>query len=259
MGQEMPFRNRVRLSLEEQLGEHIAGNPPEADLTSRTTLAASYSPLSWLTIAGLVPMVFVSDSAPQQDTRYVIGLGDAELMVRALVFRDRRFSPRHMIGILAGIKMPTGPRVNDSTGYPASDDIQPGSGSWDPEVGASYSYFNPMASVFLSGTYRYTTTGYRGYRRGSVFGTSLSVQLPFNRRSALILGTDLSYTDPSVLAQGSLAPDTGGFLLDASPGFLISLRTDWLLRLIFQVPVVQKWRGEQEETVSGILSLIVDI
>ncbi len=259
MGQEKPFRNRVRLSLEELLGEHISGTPAETDLTSRTTLSASWSPLTFLTLATAVPLIGIRSDAPYRDTRYIVGLGDAEFMVRGLVFRDRRFSPHHIIGLLLGIKAPTGPRVNDSTGYPADDDLQPGSGSWDPEFGANYSYFGSLASLFLSVSYRYTTTGYRGYRRGSVLGGSLALQVSLLRRTALVLGTDVSYAAASELAAQVPAPDTGGFLLSASPGILISLRQDWLLRLVMQVPLVERWNGNQQETATGIVSLIVDI
>jgi hypothetical protein len=217
------------------------------------------APLPWLTLGTLVPLVVVRSDAAQQPARHTVGLGDIELMVRALVFRDRRFSPRHILGLLAGLKMPTGPRVNDSSGYPAPEDVQPGSGSWDAVVGASYAYFGPLSSLFLSASYRQTTTGYREYRRGSALGASVAVQLPVNRWSALVLGADLTDTQPSWLNADTRAPDTGGLVLAASPGLLFALREDWLLRVGLQVPVVQSWRGQQSETATGAVALIVDL
>lgn len=259
MGQEKPFKNRVRLALEQRLGAHFTGAPAEQSLVSRTAVSASWSPLAWLTLGTLAPLVVVRSEAPQRAVRETVGFGDVELLARALVFRDRRFSPRHIIGVLAGLKTPTGPRINDSSGYPAPDDGQPGSGSWDGIYGASYGYFGALGSVFLSASYRQTTAGYRGYQRGAVLGASLAFQFAVNRWSALVLGADFAHTEPSRLDAATRAPDTGGDLLAATPGLLFALGQDVLLRLALQVPVVQSWRGRQSETATGIVSLVVDL
>lgn len=259
MGQEKPFKNRVRLSLEHRLGQHASGELSETSLIFRTTLTGSYSPTAWLTFAAALPFVVISNTAAQREARNLAGLGDLELLTRALIFRNRRFSPRHIVGLLAGVKTPTGPRIDDSTGYPAEDDLQPGTGSWDPIFGVNYSYFGTAASTFLSVSYRHATSGYRGYLRGSSLGASLYVQLPFHRRAALILGTDLSYALANRLSDNTLAPDTGGLLVSATPGLLFALHPDWLLRFMLQIPVVERWRGSQHETPSGILALVVDV
>lgn len=259
MGQEKPFKNRIRLSLDERVGAHSAGKPAEQSLISRTMLSGSWSPTGWLTLGAQLPFILVRSTAAGQEPRQAAGIGDTELMVRALVFRDRKFSPRHALGLLAGVKAPTGPRIDDSSGYPAPDDVQPGSGSWDALFGASYGYFAAQVSAFFSASYRQTTPGYRGYRRGSAFAASLAVQLPVGARAALVLGTDLGYAQANQLASGQAAPDTGGLLVTASPGLIFALRTDWLLRLMVQVPVIERWRGEQHEAPTGVLSLVVDI
>lgn len=259
MGQEKPFKNRVRLALEQRLGAHSTGAPAEQSLVSRTAVSASWSPLSWLTLGTLAPLIAVRSEAAQLPARQTVGFGDVELLVRALVFRDRRFSPRHIIGLLAGLKTPTGPRVSDSTGYPAPDDGQPGSGSWDGVYGASYGYFGARGSAFLSASYRQTTAGYRGYQRGAVLGASLAFQFAVNRWSALVLGADFTHTEPSRLDSATRAPDTGGELLAASPGLLFALHQDVLLRFALQVPVIQSWRGRQSETATGVVSLVVDL
>jgi hypothetical protein len=116
-----------------------------------------------------------------------------------------------------------------------------------------------LVATFLSVSYRHSTTGYRGYRRGSSVGGSLAVQLPIGRRSVFLLGVDASYSIAAVLSQGVAAPDTGGLLLAAAPGVLFALRPDWLLRLSLQVPVIERWRGQQQESASGVLSLVVDL
>lgn len=259
MGMEKPFRHRIRLALEQRLGVHETQREPERVLISRTALSASYSPTAWLSAAALLPMVASWSAAPRREPRSLYGLGDLELMARALVFRDRSFSPRHLVGILGGVKAPTGPRRSDSSGYPAPDDQQPGSGSWDGLFGASYGYFGDTIAGFLSASYRLTSTGYRGYRRGGVVGATALVQLPVTRSLAITAGLDFSHTQRSVLPSAVPAPDTGGMLLSLSHGVLLALRTDWLLRLTIQTPVVQAWYGAQRESPTGILSLIVDL
>jgi hypothetical protein len=261
MGIEKPFKNRVRLSLEERLGGHLDGSLKERTLISRTTLSASWSPTAWLTLAAALPMAAgeLSDLREQgRPPRRIIGLGDLELYVRGLLYRDRRFSPRHILGALAGLKFPTGPRVRDSSGYPAPDDFQPGSGSWDPIFGASYAYFGSEIGVFSSFSYRHTTAGWNGYRRGSVLGISSFLQRSVHRAVSLGLGLELSHTRPDEF-HGFALPETGGTVLALVPQLLIALRTDWLLRAALQLPGGQFWNGPQIEYPTGILALVIDL
>lgn len=259
MGMEKPFKHRVRLALEQRVGAHDSMSPIERTLISRTTLSASYSPAAWFTVAALLPFVAARDDTPRRGPRTVYGIGDLEVMVRGLVYRDRRFAPRHIVGLLAGVKTPTGPRRPDSSGYPASDDLQPGSGSWDGIFGANYGYFGSSLAAFLSASYRLTSVGYRGYRRGGSFGATFTAQVPLGRRLAVTGGLDFTHTQRSLLPSGAAAEDTGGSLLSVTSGFLVALHGDWLLRLSVQTPIVQAWYGVQRESPTGILSLIVDL
>ena len=263
MGFEKPFRNRVRLSLEQRLGGHQDRSLNERTLISRTTLSASWSPVTWLTIAAALPMGAGELSQLSQlgearrPARRVVGLGDLDLYVRGLIFRDRRFAPRHIVGALAGLKFPTGPRVRDSSGYPASDDFQPGSGSWDAIFGANYGFFGDLG-VFVSFSYRHSTTGRNEYRRGSTLGISAFVQRSVHRVISLGAGLELSHTRPDEL-RGAVLSETGGTVLALVPQLLIVLRTDWLLRAALQLPGGQFWNGAQTEYPTGILSLVIDL
>lgn len=82
MGQEKPFKNRVRLALEQRLGAHFTGAPAEQSLVSRTAVSASWSPLPWLTLGTLAPLVVVRSEAAKRAARETVGFGDAELLVR---------------------------------------------------------------------------------------------------------------------------------------------------------------------------------
>lgn len=259
MGVEKPFRNRIRLALEERLGAHIAGAVAERNLVSRTTLSVSWAPWQWLTVGATAPLVVVRTDLPGSATRHTVGFGDMEFLARGIVFRDRKFSPRHLVGTLLGVKAPTGPRRTDSTGYPAPDDLQPGTGSWDAIFGLSYGYFGSTVSAFAAVSYRLTTPGYQGFRRGSALVASGALQFAVTRGSALSLGVDLSHTRANQIAGGIATPDSGGLLVSLSPAVLVSLRTDWLLRAGVQVPVLSRWLGVQAETPTAVVGLIVDL
>lgn len=85
------------------------------------------------------------------------GLGDMELSGRVLVARDKTFG--------------------DDAGFPYADDDQPGSGSWDPFFGVTYAWYSGgLWSAYGSGSYRYTTEGWHGYRRGMQAGWNAAVQ-----------------------------------------------------------------------------------
>jgi hypothetical protein len=263
MGVEIPFRNRVRLALEQRVGGHRTGLGPgeEEDVTARTSLLVSYSPARWVTLGAMLPGGGGQSSAPGglSETRRRYGLGDLELLARFLPFRDRSFAPRHVAGLLVGLKVPTGPRVSDSSGYPAPDDRQPGTGSWDPIFGAGYSYFGEDLSVFATINYRLATPGPRATQRGSVLGASVVAQRALGLRLAVALGVDVGYTAADQFPDGAPLPQSGGVVVALTPGLLIQPRTDFLLRLAVQVPVAQAWSGEQHEYPTGILAGVVDL
>ena len=263
MGTEKPFAGRLRLSLEQRLSGHVEADGTRARLLSRTLLAASYSPLAWLSVAAQLPWVTVVRYDSPRAPVWHSGLGDLELYGRALVYRDRSFSPRHLLGVLLGLKLPTGPRIRNSAGYPAADDEQPGSGSWDPVLGASYAYFGGRLSVQTSASYRHSTFGRRDYKRGAQLGGSAALQYAAHPRLGLGLGTDVLYQRSDEMKADTGEPvtltATGGVQLALTPQLLWSPRTDWLLRLAVQLPVLQRWHDDHKEYPTLLLGLVIDI
>ena len=257
MGVEKPFKNRIRLALEQRVSAHI--NEEGQTILARTTLAAAWSPVVWLTLGAALPAPSGERRSASGPLRRFVGLGDLEVYARPLVFREKRFSPRHLLSLLAGIKFPTGPRVNDSSGYPAPEDLQPGSGSFDPIFGASYGYFGAAVTAFSSLSYRHSTVGYNGYRRGAVLAATALVQRSLHRAVAVGLGLDMSHTRPDAVNDDHPLPQTGGTLLSLTPQLLFALHRDVLLRGALQIPIGQWWNESRVEFPAGILSLIVDL
>lgn len=100
MGVEKPFKNRIRLALEERVSAHT--DEEGRTILARTTLAAAWSPSAWVTLGAALPVPSGELRPTSGPLRRFGGLGDLEVYARPLVFRERRFSPRHLLSLLAG-------------------------------------------------------------------------------------------------------------------------------------------------------------
>jgi hypothetical protein len=261
-GVERPYQNRVRTAVEERYGSLTLGDASYGQHIDflRSTLAASWSPVDRLTLSALLPWVTSWVAPVGQPRETVNGLGDLELAARVVVFRERHFAPHHLLWLMAGLKFPTGPRAYDAAGYPFPDDDQPGTGSFDPFFGITYAWFSTdILSLYSSATYRLTTTGPRGYRRGSSLGVSSGLQVQPWTWGALVLGADVTWTAPDTLSSGGDSPSTGGTVVYLAPGLLWSPVTDLLVRVNVDVPVVRVLDGTQDVGPQVMLSVAYDI
>jgi hypothetical protein len=261
VGVEKPYQNRVRLALEERYGSLSVGDNVvgERSWFLRSAIAVSWIPVKRLTLSALVPWVTTWLSPARRSLQLVSGLGDVEFAARVLFFAERGFNPHHLLWGTFGIKTPTGYRIYDDQGYPYPDDDQPGSGSWDPFTGLTYGYFSGnLVSLFVSSSYRQTTAGPRGYRRGSTVGFSGAVQLQPWSWGAIALGVDNVYAEPDTLPNGAASPSTGGEVLFVAPALLFSPRPDLLVRLVVDAPVVTALYGVQSVGPQVSLSIAYD-
>jgi len=188
------------------------------------------------------------------------GLGDLELSGRVLVARDKSFAAHHLLWATAGLKLPTAPRLKDDLGFPYADDDQPGSGSWDPFFGATYAWYSgALWSAYASASYRYTTAGWHGYRRGMQVGWNAAVQAQPWNWGALQLFADGNWMAADRLGTGGTMPNTGGTVMRFGPALIYSPRVDLMVRLSASVPLVQAQYGVQRDGPQATLSLIWDI
>jgi hypothetical protein len=247
-GVERPYQNRVRVAWEERYGSLTMGDDAAGQRVQflRSTLALSWSPLRRLTIGALLPWVTSWLERTGVPRSSVNGLGDLELAARAVVFQERSFAPRHVLWATTGLKLPTGYRATDASGFAVPDDDQPGSGSWDPFVGVTYAWFSgEMTSFFASSSLRYTTPGWRDYRRGMSFGGSLAFQLQPWSWGAFQLGGDLLWARADTLANGNAAPNSGGATGYLMVGLLANPWRDLLVRLLVDAPLLTALNGTQ--------------
>jgi hypothetical protein len=260
-GVERPYRNRIRVVLDERYGSFTQGDPVSGQSvdTLRTTIGASWSPHKRITIAAQLPWV-TSWVTPSAGTRTLVnGLGDLELSVRGVVFQERGFAPHHVLWLSGGLKFPTGYRAYDGTGYPIPDDDQPGSGSYDPFAGVTYGWFSErLWSVFSSLSGRWTTRGWHGYRRGEFLSSTTAVQFQPWSWGAAQLGVDWTLQAADTLDNGAAVPDTGGFAGYAMAGVLFNPWRDLLLRAAVDVPAITRLEGRQSRGVQAFVQVAYD-
>jgi hypothetical protein len=247
----------VRLGLEERYSDFQSGESHA--YTLRSSLAAMWSPVDRFTIAAFLPWM-TSWVRHGERLDFVNGLGDFEMSARVVVARDKKFAPHHLFWLNAGLKFPTAPRLKDDRGYPYPDDDQPGSGSWDPFFGVTYAWFSQdQWTVWGSVSYRLTTDGPRGYRRGSLLGWTTATQYQPWTWGGFTLGINGGWTQADELSNDRAAPNTGGVIVSLAPGLMAAPRPDWILRLVVDVPVVQALYGEQKQGPQVMLTLNYDV
>lgn len=260
IGIDKPYRNRIRLALEERVSNRSigAGVSQVKSLVLRSSLLATWAPIDRLTIGLTLPWIsgWLNTSSGQQT---VSGLGDFEMSARFVLWRDRKFSSHHLIWSNLGLKFPTGPRLYDGRGYPLADDDQPGTGSYDPFFGATYGWFGNNMTVFASVNYRVATPGYRNYQRGSILGYTALAQFQPWSWGAFAIGVDGSWLTADVLPSGVAAPNTGGWMMQSVASFFWSPFDKILVRVGFSLPIARVLNGIQSEGPQAVLALVYDV
>ncbi|HEX8953009.1 MAG TPA: hypothetical protein VF945_14235 [Polyangia bacterium] len=262
VGVEQPYRNRVRAGVEERYGSHTQGDGANGESLElvRSALYGAWTPHARITIGLVVPWMTTWLTPSVGRSSLINGLGDMELSGRVLVARDKSFGAHHLLWATAGLKLPTAPRLKDDAGFPYADDDQPGSGSWDPFFGATYAWYSgALWSAYTSGSYRYTTDGWHGYRRGMQVGWNAAVQAQPWSWGGFQLFLDGNWQAQDRLPTGAGMPNTGGTVLRLGPAFVFSPRMDLMVRVAASVPALQAYVGQQHDGPQVLLSLAWDI
>jgi hypothetical protein len=248
MGSEKPVRNRLRLAWEGRHRSDIVGHSRADEIRLRelrSDLRLAFAPHERLFLMATVPFV-------RREVTYVnlaratqTGLADTELRAKLFLYQDRGFAARHLIAALVGVKLPTTPAARQPDGSLLPSELQPGTGSFDPQLGISYAHFTPPWSFYASVTGTLTTTGRNDTRASrSVAGTIAG------QRQWSAVGVRLSVdvrADGVGREQGEREADSGGVIAFAGPELLFSPATDLLLVAGGKLPVWNGLRGRHDE------------
>ncbi len=279
MGSEQPFAGRLRGATllrfwgqeaghHVDTGHHHAASSHRASHTEgaadarhlrelRLDVSAGYAPRSWLLLSASMPFHARELSGGLPGTQRVLAPGDVELGAKVFLWKNREFSPEHLVSAVVGVKLPTAAEQRDAAGAPGELDAQVGSGSVDPRVGAAYAFFGLPWSLHASLVLHLPTEGFQGFRAARSLRGSLAGQYQLGTRLALRLGVD-TRLDGTEALHGQPTVGSEGFIAYASPELLFNAGRDTALQLGVRVPVVSTFGAGHGETPIASLAVLHD-
>ncbi len=250
MGAAKPFDGRLRVSADALHRTDAIGEPDVSSLElqeQRLELGVSYALREWLVLSARLPLVRIDVEHYNLARDTVLHVADLELRGKVYVWQDRNWSPRHLVGITAGVELPTGPHIDAPAGAMVDRlETQPGSGSFDFLGGASYAYFRHPYSLYASATAYVATRGYDDTRAGPSLRTTVAGQYQPGTAIAYRFGIDARF-DGRTREADDMEPDTGGFIAFASPEIVYQVETDLLLRAAVRIPIYNALYGFHDE------------
>jgi len=221
-----------------------------------TTLQVSYLVAPRFQLSATLPFISRSHRHLEIESgeleRWSFGaLGDAAV--------QGRFRVSKALWLSAGAKLATGARHESNGDEEAEVTIQPGSGSTDVLLGASWqsgfvrntSIQGPMGSaalipVFVSATLRLNGRGTHRYKKGDELQVNVGSEYPLTERIHLLGQINLRQQDKDSVGDTEENPElTGGTHLYLSPGLRVTLGNSTSLYGYVQIPVYEDVNGAQ--------------
>jgi hypothetical protein len=263
LGLDRPSSGDMRLALEDRYlyKESGTGDAYEGERENRALLRLQYAPLNLLTVQVELPFYAWKthlDASGVIDDR-AHGLGDVLIGARYELWRMGGLMPRHVLAVVGTIKTPSG--ANDR-GTPGAIDEhkQLGTGTWDEQIGLWYT-FGAFPTVAYAGVQaRVNGTNGRGFHYGNALFGTVGARRSFFESRRLYLSLDLQGRNAGYdrLPDGSLDPDSGGFITYAAASAGFAITDSFLLRGTLQVPAFQSLHGTQSEHPVAFVALAYD-
>ncbi len=265
-----PVAGRVSLSLSLTTLTASARNdddPTQTEGLTQTTLqpVVVWSPLSRLNLVLQVPLtrkawyLTAGDASAERHTG--MGLGDVSLGARYFLWQhsDWKAMSRQNLAVFAGTSLPTGPDDTQVAGQRIDDHAQLGTGAFGPYAGLQYAYHRDPWNLFTSVSGRVHTVNRFGYHYASALLWTVRGEYRPVDWAALELGIDGRYNGQDT-AGGAAQVNTGGFVLDASPGAMLRVVDKLWFHLRAQIPMATKLNGVQHlgPTLIGFLQYTFD-
>lgn len=249
LGAEKPYPWRVRAAVGAQYRTDSVGQEGVDQVRLRELRTDAYvavAPSSRLFLQVGVPLVTRSVETVSGAKTNATGLGDIELRVKPFVLQDRDFQPRHLLAFLGGLKIPTAPRQRGADGTLLPVEVQPGTGSLDPILGASYAFFALPWSFYGSLTFTAPAWSRDALRASPSLRTATVLQYQIVPALAVRAGID-TRIDGKAYENGVASRDSGGVIAFASPEIVVSPVTDWLAALAVRIPFANALVGSHSE------------
>jgi hypothetical protein len=255
LGTEKPARNRMRASLEARHRVDVVGAPGVDELhlwEQRLDGQLAWAPHERLFLLASLPVLRRELAYDDGFRRRTWGLGDLEVRAKFFLLQDRAFSPRHLVAVMGGAKLPTAPVDRRLAGQPLPPELQAGTGSFDAMVGASYAHFAFPWSAYASAQLALPGPGIAGTRAGRSLRGTVAAQRHLGEIVAVRLALDSRF-DGQGLESGAPDPNSGGFIAFAAPELLVSPVTDLSLSVWIKISLLNRLDGRHEEPfVAGV-------
>lgn len=249
LGAEKPYPWRVRAAVGAQYRTDSVGREGIDQVKLRELRTDAYvavAPSSRLFLQVGVPLVTRSVETVSGAKSNAFGLGDIELRVKPFVWQDRDFQPRHLLALLGGLKLPTAQRQRGKDGALLPVEVQPGTGSLDPILGASYAFFSLPWSLYASLTFTAPAWSRDELRASPSLRTATVLQYQLVPAFAVRAGLD-TRIDDKAYENGRASRDSGGVIVFASPELVVSPFADWLAALAVRIPFANALVGSHRE------------
>jgi hypothetical protein len=178
-------------------------------------------------------------------------LGDAAVQAR--------YRASQSFWLTAGVKLPTGARHETNGDEEAEVTIQPGTGSTDVILGATWQsgivrntgVGGPLGNatlipLFVSATYRRNGRGTHDYRRGDELQVSAGSEYPLAQSLHVIGQINMRHAQKDEVGATEENPElTGGTYVYATPGLRFVMGESASIYGYVQIPVMQRVNGVQ--------------
>jgi len=185
------------------------------------------------------------------------GIGDSMVAFSYSTLKDSLSNPVK-ISVGSGIKIPTGSSQVLLTGL-ASEDMQPGTGSWDFIFWGKISYRNMLfrnSDLFFFSSFRTNGENSRKYSFGEESILSSGILLhPYKKFSLSFEGRYIR--KESDRRFGADIPNTGGIWINLIPGITYMLTDSIGFKTRFEIPVYRNLNGTEQFTTSSLLSFSI--
>lgn len=175
-------------------------------------------------------------------------LGDVRVLARRRLASFEDPEPSHAVAALNfGLKLPTGKTgIKNGDGDPAERSLQPGSGTTDLLIGASYSKMRPTKNLssFVQGLVQLPLYEHDGYRPGNRVSLDAGLRYGVGEQVGLLLQANALWRARDRGAEAE-PDDSGGTGVFLSPGLSYAPSKAFNLYAFFQVPVYQYVNGVQ--------------
>lgn len=192
----------------------------------------------------------------ESDTRGDSGIGDITLLGKYRIYTKDYPGKTSRFSILTGVKLPTGEDDEEDRFGTLPQGLQLGSGSFDPIIGAAYTWQSLDFEVDIDITYKFNTEGANDFEFGDLFKYNIAYQRrvwPFKlpeeglySQLNLVLELNGQYQQKNK-SSGTKLADSGGNTIFLSPGLQYVMER-FIIEGSVQLPVVQDLNGAQLKT-----------